>query len=98
MSVQRHLPAVLEVIILQLGPHEPGAGLHHLLDGLGLGADHGGAVVQPQRALVIPTDHQPHPLVTAQVHVEVVSVGPLEVGQHRHVLLYDLILLGLISQ
>ena len=98
MSIQRHLPAVLQMIILKLRPHQPGAGLHHLLNGLGLGVDHGGAVVQPQRALVITTDNQTDPLVTTKVHVEVVGVRPLEVGQHRHLLLNNLIFLGLLSQ
>ena len=98
VPVQGHLPAVLQVIVLQLGPHEPGAGLHHLLDGVRLGGDHGGAVVQPEGALVVTTHHQPNPLVAAQVHVEVVCVRPLEVGQHGYVLLYDLVLLGFISQ
>ena len=60
--------------------------------------DHGGHVVQPEGALVVTADHQTDPLVAAQVHVEVVRVGPLQVGQHRHLLLYDLVLLRFLSQ
>ena len=36
--------------------------------------------------------------MTSQVHVEVVSVGPLQVGQHCYFLLYDLVLLGVLCQ
>ena len=98
VSVQRNFPADLQVIVLQFRPHQPGGGLHHLPQGLRLGHHHVGAVVEPQRALIVPADHQPDPLVTAQVHVEVVRVGPLEVGQHRDLLLYDLVLLCFLSQ
>lgn len=98
VSVQRNLPTILEMIILQIRPHQPGGWLHHLPERVGLGGHHRGTVVQPQRALVISADHQTDPLVTAQVHVKIVSVGPLEIGQHGHLLLYDLVLLGLLSQ
>ena len=98
MTIQRNLPTVLEMIILEVGPHEPGGRLHHLPDRVWLGGHHARAVVQPQRALVIATDHQTDPLVTTKVHVEVVGVRPLEVGQHCHLLLDNLILLGLLSQ
>ena len=86
------------MIILEVRPHEPGGRLHHLPERVWLGGHHARAVVQPQRALVISTDHQTDPLVTTKVHVEVVGVRPLEVGQHCHLLLNNLILLGLLSQ
>ena len=98
MSVQRNFPADLQVIVLQFRPHQPGGGLHHLPQGLRLGHHHVGAVVQPERALVVTADHQTDALVAAQVHVEVVRVGPLQVGQHGHVLLYDFVLFCFIIQ
>ena len=35
VPVQRDLATVLEVVVLQLRPHEPGGGLHLVLDGAG---------------------------------------------------------------
>ena len=98
MPVQGNLSADLQMIVLQLWPHQSGGRLHDLPQWLGLGHHHAGTVVEPQRSLVVPTNHQSDALVTSEVHVEIVRVGPLEVGQHRHLLLYDLVLLGFLSQ
>ena len=57
VAVERHLPRVLEVVVLQLGPVEAGGGLEDVLDG-GLGgggvvAAELGLVVEPEGALVV---------------------------------------------
>lgn len=56
--VQGDLPRVLQVVVLQFGPHEPDGGLHDLGDGgRGVAAELG-QVVQPQGALVVAASDQ----------------------------------------
>ena len=48
MFVQGDLPRVLQMIILELRPHESGGWLHDLPEWLRLDTRHAGTVIQPQ--------------------------------------------------